>query len=238
MIRINKLSILSEKKPILKKINLNIKKGECVALVGGIGSGKSTLLQTISGIIPYGKNFEREGEVLLNGKKVDRIMNKEVFHLFQNPDEQLFCNTVKEEIAFGLKNENAKGVEERVGNALKRLGLENFKDKCPFDLSEGQKQKVMLASMVALEREIILLDEPSSNLDYKTSEEIYLLVKELHEEGKTIIIVEHDTDKIIENIERTILIYEGKKLDDGPSKEVLKKSIMKKAGVKIPWILK
>lgn len=158
----------------LKNISFEIKKKERVVMLGINGSGKSTLLKVLNGLI-----YPQQGSFFYNGKEItkaslkqkdfNRDFRKEVVFLFQSPDTMLFNPTVYDEIAFGLNQLKFSDIDERVHYWAERLGIEKYLDTPPFNLSGGEKQKICLASLLALEPEVLLLDEPMANLDPKTT---------------------------------------------------------------------
>ncbi len=183
MIKLENIGFKYEDKEILKNINLEIKKGERVVLLGINGSGKSTLLKLINGLIfaDKGKYYYKGIEITrkkFKDKKFVRKFRKEMVFLFQNPDTMLFNPSVYDEIAFGLRQLGLDNIDERVKYWADKLGVYKYLNEPPFNLSGGEKQKVCLASLLAIEPEILLLDEPMANLDpYTTGWLIDLLIE-------------------------------------------------------------
>ncbi len=202
-------------KNILKNINLELKKGEYISLVGSNGSGKSTLGLLLSGLLAS----EFDGEVKLKSKSA---------MVFENPDNQIIGTTVEDDIAFGLQNLQLPREEiiSRIDSVLKKLKIENLKKRDITTLSGGQKQKLAFASLIALEYEFYILDEVTSMLDPESKDLILSLIKDLHEEGKTIIQITHFIEEV-ERTERTVIIKEGEIVfDDSTSKLMNDKKIL------------
>jgi len=155
--------------------------------------------------------------------------------VFQNPDFSLFNLTVAEDIGFGLQNLPGKIDQQKVLDALEQVGLGSFVDRDPQTLSFGEKQKVCLASVLALDVSYIVLDEPTAMLDYKSSVELYQLLKQLNAASKTIITVEHDTDFLWEYTQETMILDQGKVVSVGKTKDVLSNQhLLESLGVKKP----
>jgi len=220
-------------------VNITIPKGSFYGITGVNGSGKTTLSLMINGLIPHHVGGVLTGNILIDGvnsrSKPVSFFSKKVGMVFQNPDFMIFNLTVEEEIAFGLSNLGMDKILERTSKALSLVGLEGFEKRDPHTLSFGQKQKLCLAAVLAMETDYIVLDEPSSMLDYKSSIHLYTLLAALHKKGKTIIIIEHDTDYLYSFADRTIVLNEGRIEIEGDSKYVFgKKELLKQLGIKIP----
>jgi energy-coupling factor transport system ATP-binding protein len=223
----------------LDGINLTIEDGDFIGVVGPTGSGKTTFLYCLNGLIPNSIKGKFFGEVWVDGVLTTKCkvsdLAKKVGIVFQDPDWQLFSLTVKDEVAFGLKNLKMDRVEERVKEALKTVGLEGFEDIEPYRLSQGQKQMLCIACIIAMQPKTILLDEPTSNLDYKNTKNIYSLLRRLNKEGKTIVVVEHDTDLLAEYANKILVIADGKIVKNGLKEEVFSDhELLEKLGIKIP----
>lgn len=227
MISIQNLTYGYEKKGplILNGIDLEIKKGECVALIGQNGAGKTTLLKQLNGLLKPGS-----GKVTVNGMDTavhkTSVLAKHIGYLFQNPDHQIFCNAIYDEIRFGLVNIHCDptAIDEKIKRIAQLLGLSDKLSKNPFTLSRGERQRVALASVLVLETEVLVLDEPTTGQDYRECIEIMDIVKGLNEQGKTVIMVSHDIEVVAEYARRTIILHNGKVLEDGPTPEVLHKA--------------
>ncbi|MDZ4229271.1 MAG: ABC transporter ATP-binding protein [Patescibacteria group bacterium] len=204
------------KQPALKNISWQIKPGEWLGISGSNGSGKTTLLYCLAGLIPKHISAKITGQTLIN---------QSTGLVFQNPDFSLFNLTVAEEVAFGAAGP--------IGPALKAVGLSRFKNTDPQTLSYGAKQKVCLAAVLARNPEIILLDEPTAMLDYKSSLDLYRLLAKLNQQGKTIITVEHNTAFLFEFTQKTLILNQGKQIAFGPSRKVLSRArLLKRLGLK------
>lgn len=225
---------------ILSDINLTIESGSFLGITGVNGSGKSTLTYLMNGLIPHAIPGTLEGMVLVAGtstrKKNVAFFSHQVGMVFQNPDFSLFNLTVNEEIGFGLKNLNGYINQNQIKKALKQVGLEGYESRDPQTLSFGEKQKVCLAGILALNVSYIVLDEPTAMLDYKSSVELYQLLKYLNEKrGITIILVEHDTDFLWEYAKKLVIINRGKIKSLGKTKNVLKNHyLLTSLGIKKP----
>lgn len=188
--------------PLFTEVSLDVEPGECVALCGPSGSGKSTLCYLIAGIIPRSINGVMDGNITLFGKNVGDLALHEIVQsvgiVFQNPDDQLFSPTVEDEIAFGPENLCLPRdlIGERIGYALRCVGMEKYRLANPNDLSGGQKQLIALAAMLALQPKILLFDESLSQLDDEATARILDVIRTLKEEGHTILLVEHDEQNL------------------------------------------
>ncbi len=204
------------KKIIFKNAELSISKGEKICILGKNGTGKSTLLKIVSGILKI-----TGGEYYLLNKKIDyskksiSFLRKHVGIVFQNPDIQLLSTTVEQDISFGLFNlgYDKETVKEKLNKVLKELEIEKLKDEYTQKLSYGQKRKVAIAGVLAMEPEIILLDEPFSFLDVDGAKEVYKLLLSLNQKGKTIVVVTHNTN-FAKSFADKIYIVENGKISD------------------------
>ncbi len=235
MIEVQNLSLSLGKREVLKGISFSLEKGSALGICGSMGSGKSSLLYSIKGIIPSLMPGKISGKILVGGQNGSG-MRRNVGIVFQNPNDQIFSNTLYDEVEFGLKNFGFRGEDLRVRteSALAQVGLLERKDENPFELSQGQRQKLAIASVLAIEPEVILLDEPASNLDHRSSLEIYRMLAELRDKGKTIVVVEHDTDLLHGFADKFLVLDEGRQVAFG-GEEVFSHPHTAKAGVKIPW---
>jgi energy-coupling factor transport system ATP-binding protein len=207
---------------VLTNLSFTIKSGEFVAVIGQNGAGKTTLLKHFNGLLkPTNGNVTVCGYDVFKAKTSE--IAKHIGFLFQNPDHQIFCSTVYNEIAFGLKNIGVceQDVDSLVKEAAKKVGILPYLNSNPFSLSKGQRQRVALASVLAMETEVLVLDEPTTGQDYQEGLEIMEIIKQLNLAGKTIIIVTHDMELVSKYAKRVIVLLNGKILDDGPSEIVL-----------------
>ncbi len=228
----------------LENINLNISKGTFFGISGVNGSGKTSFTQLLNGLIPHEIHGKLKGNVYIDGINTRHhsvaFFAKKIGMLFQNPDFMLFNLTVSEEIAFGIKNLKLTNQSERIIKSLNWVGLGGYEKRDPQTLSLGEKQKVALASILALDTEYIVLDEPIAMLDYAGALNLYNLLRNInYNKGITIIVVEHDTDFLLEFANEVAIIDKGKIMLHGPTKSVFSnKSKLKKIGIKIPQIIK
>lgn len=224
----------------LNGINLEVKKGEIVALLGKNGAGKSTLFLQFNGILrPDSGEIFIEGKPLKYNKKSLVNARQKVGIVFQNPDDQIFAPTVEEDVAFGPLNLKLPidEVKKRVTDALRRVGMEGFEKKAPHYLSGGQKKRVAIAGILAMKPEIMILDEPMAGLDPVGAAKIINLLKELNEEGITILISTHDVNIIQDYVDKIFVINDGEIIGDGCPEDIFsKKNLLKKAHLKLPII--
>jgi len=228
----------------LNDISLNIEAGEFIGVIGRNTSGKSSLCFALSGLIPHFFKGAYGGKVIVDGLEVRHSdINELVANVgivFENPFSQMTGSkyTVFDEIAFGLENMGVDRTEMigRINSSLELLDITSLKDKNPFDLSGGQMQRVAIASVIAMRPDILILDEPTSQLDPKGSEEVYKVVENLTKEGITIIMAEQKMDKIAEYADRIILLDGGRLIDfDCPSK-IFSRDDLDEFGVEAPVV--
>ncbi|MHC3129800.1 MAG: ABC transporter ATP-binding protein [Candidatus Bathyarchaeota archaeon] len=206
----------------LKGINLTINDGEFLAIMGQNGAGKTTLVKHFNGLLKPTK-----GEVLVNGVSTRDVsvakLARNVGFVFQNPDHQLFSETVEEEIAFALKNfgfEEAV-IEKQVDWALNLLDITKYRKTSPFMLSGGERKRVALASILAWDPQVIILDEPTIGQDHQQKEKLQQFILQLNAQKKTVIVVTHDVEFVAECNPHVILMSQGKILAEGIAKEIL-----------------
>ena len=208
-------------RPVLKNISMEIGKGECVAIIGQNGAGKTTLAKHLNGL-----HKPSSGKVYVGGRDSNPLKVSElartVGYVFQNPDHQIFHDTVGREVAFGLKNLGlpAGQIKERVDEALAEVGLTGYYQTYPFNLSKGQRQRVALASVLAMRTEAIVLDEPTAGQDYRESKQIMEMVRKLNEAGHTILFITHDMSLVARYAKRVIVLCQGEVLIDGEVRSV------------------
>ena len=230
---VNEMEEPPVKTEVLKGINLDIQKGEFVAVLGHNGSGKSTLAKCINAI-----NIPESGSVLVNGLDTKDEKNlldirKTVGMVFQNPDNQIVATIVEEDVAFALENMGVdpKEIRQRVDDALKTVGMYEYREHAPHKLSGGQKQRVAIAGVIAMRPQCILLDEPTAMLDPKGRAEVMSIIKNLADMGTTIILCTH----ILSDVERTAnrigIVRDGRMAVEGTISEI--KEQYDKAGKKI-----
>ena len=223
-----------EDKQALKNINIEIKKGEFWAVIGKNGSGKTTFCNMLRRFVPDFYKGELTGIITLEDKELKDYSQKELVQkigfVFQNPFTQIsgVKDTVFDEIAYGLENLGLYKEEiiSRVEKILKLLEIEKLRDRNPYDLSGGQKQRVALASIIAMDPDILVIDEPTSQLDPKGTEDIFKIINLMANEGKTIILVEHKLELIAEYAQNIIVLDEGEIILSGKAEEVLNNKIL------------
>ena len=207
--------------PILKGVSFTIGDGEFVAIAGTNGAGKSTAMRMMNGLLA-----PDAGEVLIDGAPTTSLRTSElarrVGFLFQNPDRQICCQTVREELLFGFRAQgrSQREAEERVERAAKEFGL--GLDDDPFLLNRGSRQLLALASVVALEPPVLVLDEPTTGLDWLECNRVMEAIGRMHRAGATIVMVCHDMEVVADFAERVIVMADGQVVADGPTFEVLR----------------
>lgn len=206
----------------LKGISMIIRDGEFVAIMGQNGAGKTTLVKHFNGLLKPTK-----GQVFVDEVDVSKVsvatLSKNVGFVFQNPDHQLFSETVEEEISFALRNFGFKEdiIENRVAWALNLLGLTQYRKTSPFMLSGGERKRVALASVLAWDPKILILDEPTIGQDYQQKEKLRQFIMQMKTQDRTIIMVTHDVEFVAECNPRVLLMREGKIIADGEAKNIL-----------------
>ena len=230
-------------KKALDDINLEIKDGEFVTLIGHTGSGKSTLIQHLNGLLkPTSGRIVVDGvDITEKNVKLTEI-RKKIGLVFQYPEYQLFEETIEKDIQFGPRNLGLSEVEinKRVKKAMSMVGLdyEEYKDKSPFELSGGQKRRVAIAGVVAMEPKVLILDEPTAGLDPKGRDEILAQVKQLHKEYNiTTIIVSHSMEDVAKIADRVIVLNKGKAVLDGVPRDIFKNiDMLESIGLAVPQV--
>ncbi len=215
------------KEKAVRNLNLKIKEGEFLLILGATGAGKSTLLRLLNGLIPHFYKGDFEGDVLVDGINTKEAsvaeLARHVGLVFQNPDNQLVALTVEREIAFGLENLGISREEmrERIERYLNILRIQHLKDKPLYNISGGEKHIVALASVLVMEPKYLVLDEPTSELDPYSSRTLIEVIKELHESGKTIIVTEHRAELIANVATRVVILKDGTVIKEGRPDELL-----------------
>lgn len=210
----------------LNDITIKIERGEFLALVGPNGAGKSTLLKVLDFLIP-----PLSGDIYFEGKKIENISNikkmfpirRKIGFVFQDPDLELFSPTIFEDLAFGPLHLglDEDEVEERVKTVSKMLKIDHLLNRPPFYLSDGEKKKCAIASVLTMEPEVLMVDEPTANLDPRSRKEVIALLRNLWNDGKTLIITTHEL-KIIEGLaERIVVMNDGRVVADGDVNKIL-----------------
>ena len=232
------------KETILENVSLSIEKGEFVALVGRNGVGKTTLCSIMRGLIPTFHTGTMSGKVLLNGLNINEMsigdLALHIGFVFQNPFVQVsgVKQTVFEEVAFGLENLGVERSEiiRRVEEMLHQLNIEHLRFKHPMQLSGGQSQRVALASVLVMDPEILIIDEPTSQLDPQGTEEVFETIRLLKERKKTIILVEHKVDWVAEYADRVIVINDKHIVKDASASEVFSDPMLLEMGNNLPQV--
>ncbi len=217
-------------------IDVNINKGDFLAIIGSNGAGKSTFSKLCNGLLK-----PTSGNVIVKGNNTKKVktsqLAKNIGFLFQNPDRQICCNTVKEEIAFSLKNIGLaeEDIKARVEKTIEEFNFDPEKD--PFTMSRGQRQRLCLACLIALESDILILDEPTTGLDYKECIELMEKIRNLNKKGTTVIMVCHDMEVVLDYATRILIMTNGKVIADNDAKTILKdKELLSKARLLQPQI--
>ena len=206
----------------LEGVSLTIMDGEFVAIMGQNGAGKTTLVKHFNGLLK-----PSEGKVYVDGVDTTKTsvatLARNAGFVFQNPDHQLFSETVEDEIAFALKNFGIEAdvIKKRIDWALKLLGLDQYRKTSPFLLSGGERKRVALASVLAWDPNMLILDEPTIGQDYQQKEKLRQFIVQMQTQRKTVIIVTHDVEFVAECSPRVVLMKEGRVVADGKGKEIL-----------------
>jgi energy-coupling factor transporter ATPase len=228
-------------KPSIVDISLKIEKGEFVLITGPSGCGKTTLCRTFNGLVPHFYQGEIKGEITVAGIDTLKVhtyeMAKHVGLVFQNPENQLFALSIEKDVAFGLENVGVPReiMREKVDWALNLTGIYDLRERSPHEISGGQQQRVAIASVLAMEPEIIVLDEPTSFLDPLSAEKIFEVIYDLNKkQGITVILVEHRLDLTAKYTDHLVVMDEGKVRFEGNPREILGSEETRLIGVGIP----
>ena len=219
--------------PILKDVSFTIDDGDFVAVVGTTGAGKSTTMRLCNGLLK-----PDSGEVLIDGMPTTRLRTSElarrVGFLFQNPDRQICCGTVKEELLFGFTAQGGvtPEAEERVDAIIREFGFDPEAE--PYLLNRGTRQLLALASIIVMETPVIILDEPTTGLDYRECMKVMEVIERLHKQGTTVIMVCHDMEIVADFAERVIVMTGGEVIDQGPTFQIMRNSETMRAADLIP----
>jgi energy-coupling factor transport system ATP-binding protein len=224
--------------PVLQNVNLQVNEGEFLAVIGPNGAGKSTLCYTIAGFVPHFFKGELTGTVEVAGHESSKSsLNEWVLNVglaFQNPFNQISGAkyTVFEEIAFGLENIGIPRDEmkQRVENGMKLTGISDLADRSPYSLSGGQQQRVALTSILVMQPKVLVLDEPTSQMDPIGTREVFGVISKMAEHGMTVILVEHKVEWIANFADRVIALHEGQILLDGKPSDVLTSDVLVEKG--------
>ena len=228
-------------KPSISDVSIKVEKGEFVLITGPSGCGKTTLCRCFNGLIPHFYQGELKGEITVaemdTTKHPTYEMAKHVGLVFQNPENQLFALSIEKDVAFGLENLGfpREEMRRRVDWALNLTGIYDLRERSPYEVSGGQQQRVAIAAVLAMQPEIIVLDEPTSFLDPLSAEKIFEVIHELNKKlGITVVLVEHRLDLTAKYANHIIIMDEGKVCFDGETREVLSTEEARLIGVGIP----
>jgi energy-coupling factor transport system ATP-binding protein len=232
-------------KPALQGVNLEVRDGEFILITGPSGGGKSSLCRCLNGLIPHFYGGKISGRVEVQGLNIVEHSTKElatkVGMIFQDPENQLVAMDVEREIAFGLENLAFPRdlIAKRMEESLDTLGISGLRYRQVHELSGGEKQKVVIASVLALHPDVLVLDEPTSELDPKGAEEVLNAIERLNDElGITVILIEHRLDRVAHLVDRLIILHEGRIIADGAPRQVLSEGEITNIGVGIPPIIR
>jgi energy-coupling factor transporter ATP-binding protein EcfA2 len=225
-------------KPALQDVSLQIQEGEFVAVIGPNGAGKSTLCYMVAGFVPHFFKGEFNGTVQVDGKDLQTsTLNEWVLSVglaFQNPFNQISGAkyTVFEELAFGLENIGIPREEmiRRVKEAMELTGISDLADRSPYSLSGGQQQRVALTSILVMQPKVLVLDEPTSQMDPIGTREVFGVVRKMAESGMTVIMAEHKVEWIAQFADRVVALHEGQVLLEGKPSEVLTSDLLPEKG--------
>ena len=229
----------------LRDINLTIQDGEFVGLIGVSGAGKTSLTHTLTGMIPHHYKGDFYGSVRVNGLDTVECRGEDLYRIvgsvFQDIDSQMVASVVEDEILYGLENFgfSREEISERLENVLDTLGIRDLRYRALSSLSGGQKQKVAIAAIVALRPQIIVLDEPTGELDPESSLQIFRLLRQLNEQfGITVLIVEQKIMLLCEYVDRMIVMNEGTIVFDGPARDVVRHTqTFEDIGINVPRVV-
>ena len=231
----------SATKPSITDVSIKIEKGQFTLITGPSGCGKTTLCRCFNGLIPHFYQGELKGDITTAGLNVAENpiydLAKLVGLVFQNPENQLFALSVEKDVAFGLENLGIPREEmrKRVDQALELTDIYDLRDRAPHELSGGQQQRVAIASVLAMQPEVIVLDEPTSFLDPLSAKKIFEVICDLNKRlGITVVLVEHRLDLTAKYTDHIIIMDEGKVVQDGDPREILRSEEARLLGIGIP----
>lgn len=243
MFKINNLTYQYDKKrKALDNITMDFNNGDIIGIIGSNGSGKSTLFNNLMGILKA-----TQGEILYKNRqlKYDKKslynLRKEVGIVFQDPEKQIFYSMVYDDLAFALRNigTDEKTIKTRISKALEAVNGEAFIDRPVHSLSFGQKKRVAIASVIAMENDLVLLDEPTAGLDPESTRAIVNIIKTMYEKGKKIVITSHDMNLIYDICDYVYVLNQGKIINEGNVEEVfIDEKKIEEAGLELPWLVK
>lgn len=226
----------------IKDMSFQMERGKFYGILGANGSGKTTLCALIRGFAPGFYKGTLEGQVLINGKSVSEYkqgeLSLQIGYVFQNPFNQIsgVKDTVFEEVAYGLENFGVpvEQIEKRVVAIMEKTDIIHLAEKNPFDLSGGQQQRVALASIMVLEPDILVIDEPTSQLDPEGTESVFKIIEAMKKEQKTIVLVEHKVDLMAEYADEVLVLKQGCLIKKGRPEDVLTDKTLTEKGIQLP----
>lgn len=228
-------------KRAIENVSITIEKGEFVILTGPSGCGKTTLCRCLNGLVPHFYSGKLEGDILVAGLNVRKRSVQELARhvglVFQNPENQLFALFVEKDVAFGLENLGVPRheIRERVDWALQMTGIEDLRERAPHELSGGQQQRVAIACVLAMQPDVMVLDEPTSFLDPLGAQKIFEVISEVNKKlGITVVLVEHRLDLASRYSNHVVVMHEGRVVLDGEPREVFQSRKARLIGVGIP----
>lgn len=237
-------SLITEPHVALNDISFKIQSGEIVAIAGASGSGKTTLLQHINGLLRSTKGHVIVEDYDLSDPYINlHMIRRHVGVVFQFPEIQLFEETVQDDVAFGPKNLGwpDSRIKQQVINAFELVGLEfqRFGSIHPFQLSGGEKRRVAIAGVLAMDPSVLVLDEPTAGLDWQGTQKIESIIREYHKIGRTVLFVSHDMDLVARLAERVLVLDRGELIFDGKKSDLFHQTaLLKKAGLDLPYIVR
>ena len=223
---------------VLNDISLKVEKGEKLAIIGQNGAGKTTFVKMLNGLLKAEK-----GEVIVDGWNTKDFsvakMSKKVGYVFQNPMDQIFHNNVFDEIAFGAKKlkYSKEKLDNLVEKAMKLTKLSEFKKENPYNLPYSMRKFVTIASIIAMDCDVVIMDEPTAGQDYFGMQVLHNLIEGLNKEGKTVITITHDMEFVVNNFDRIVVMTNGKIIADGNKRDIFwDLEVLNKAMLKQPYI--
>lgn len=239
LLQVKNLCFAYDEKPILKQINVSICRGERIAVMGSNGAGKSTFFLNLNGVLQ-----PDSGEILLEGKTLKKKdfkeLHRRVGFVFQDADSQIIASNVKAEISFGPMNLglSKEEVRNRVAAAIEYMELSRLADRAPQYLSGGEKKRVSIADILAMETDVLIFDEPMAALDPVNAQNVESILKRLHGDGKTLLIATHDVDFAYRYADRILVFSDGEIIADSTPQEVFhRKEILERAHLKAPAVM-
>ncbi|MEN3062236.1 MAG: ABC transporter ATP-binding protein [Candidatus Methanosuratincola petrocarbonis] len=222
----------------VRGVSFKVRKGERIGILGPNGAGKSTLAMLLAGLFLPTSGDVRVFGVSTRSKEFERLRSK-IGIVFQDPEDQLFNNTVIEDVSYSLRNLglDRASADRRSVETLEMLGISHLKDRSPYRLSYGEKKRVSVATVLVNSPEVLILDEPTANLDLKSRRGLVQLVSLLNKQGMTLIVSTHDVEALPELVERVLIMESGKVISEGPVKSIItNEQLLDKASLEPPAI--